>query len=144
MSSASFLFSLVILIFSYIVPIFNSYVHYPSSFVFIMTPSSFHLTVLSVFYHWTWLIRASSVNPTCYFPNGGIAPNYQPCNSTVDADSSVCCELSTSVCGSKGLCYGSNGYLYRGGCTDRSWKSAHCPTYCLQSTKLCVKLMKMQ
>lgn len=100
-----------------------------------MTHSNFGLTVLSIWYHWTLLIRASSMNPTCYFPNGDIAPNYQPCNSTVDADASICCDLSTSVCGTKGLCYGSNGYLYRGGCTDRSWKSAHCPTYCLQNAR---------
>lgn len=101
--------------------------------------------VMIVVSHWAWLTHASSVERTCYFPNGGVTPTYyQPCNATVDGDASVCCDLSTSVCGSKGLCYGSNGYLYRGGCTDPSWKSAHCPTYCLHSMKLPVKFTKLQ
>ena len=121
---------------------FNSYVHYPSSFVFIMIHSTFFGTLMSILCHWSWLMRASSADPTCYFPNEKVASTYQPCNSTDDDHASVCCELSTSVCSTKGLCYGSNGYLYRGGCTDRSWKSALCPTVCLTGTKLSVKFTK--
>lgn len=117
----------------------NSFLHHPLPFTVKMVQSTFLCTVISVFCHLAWLIRSSSVDPTCYFPDGGIALTYQPCNSTVDRDASVCCELSTSVCGTKGLCYGSNGYIYRGGCTDPSWKSSLCPTICSAGTKLSVK-----
>lgn len=99
---------------------------------------------MSILCHWAWSTGTSSAEPTCYFPDGRVASTYQPCNSTVDGDASVCCEVSTSVCGSQGLCYGSDGYLYRGGCTDRKWKSAGCPTLCLDGMKLFVKFTKTQ
>ena len=99
-------------------------------------------TLMSILCHWAWLMRASSADPTCYFPNGKVARTYQPCNSTDDDHASVCCELSSSVCSTKNLCYGSNGYVYRGGCTDPSWKSALCPTLCLTGKKLSVKFTK--
>lgn len=107
-----------------------------------MIHSTFPCTVMTILCHWTWLIHVSSADPTCYFPNGDIASTYKPCNSTVDVGASVCCELSTSACGSKGLCFGSNGYLYRGGCTDRLWKSGRCPTHCQHGMKLSINCTK--
>lgn len=69
----------------------------------------------------------------CYFPNGDEYTTGQPCNSTADGRVSVCCELSSSVCTTSGLCFGSAGYLYRGGCTDRSWTSPQCGQQCVDT-----------
>ena len=89
-------------------------------------------------------MRISSGDSKCYYPNGKTAPNYQPCNSTDDGSTSVCCELSTSVCTTKGLCLGSDSYIYRGGCTDQSWKSESCPSVCANGMDLSIKFQKVQ
>ena len=104
---------------------------------------SYH-TILNFSCFWIWLIRAWPGDSTCYYPNGDIAPNYKPCSSTEDGSISVCCELSTSVCTTKGLCFGSDGYMYRGGCTDQSWKSESCPSVCANGMDLFIKFQKVQ
>jgi len=71
-------------------------------------------------------------NSTCYYPDGTYVPTYSPCNSTDSGGVSTCCELSSSVCTTSGLCVGSAGCFYRGGCTDHSWRSPSCTNQCAQ------------
>jgi hypothetical protein len=77
-------------------------------------------------------VRSISASPQCYWPNGLTAQsNYVPCNSTATA--SACCALN-DTCTTYGWCLGSAGMVYRGGCTDPSWKSGACQsTYCFNS-----------
>ncbi|KAL8884798.1 MAG: hypothetical protein Q9215_007233 [Flavoplaca cf. flavocitrina] len=75
----------------------------------------------------------------CYLPDGSVANKddtvYQPCNATAaeNGEGSACCDLGSSVCLSTGLCFGSDSYIYRGGCTDRRWSSGNCPSQCLDA-----------
>jgi hypothetical protein len=71
-------------------------------------------------------------SPQCYWPDGGAAQsNYVPCNSTATA--SACCAVN-DACTTYGWCLGSAGMVYRGGCTDPSWKSGACQAkYCFDS-----------
>jgi hypothetical protein len=74
----------------------------------------------------TLLVTVSST-PTCYYPNGQVASNYIPCNSSVV---SVCCP-STDPYLSNGLCYSVAGsYPYRACCTEQTWQSDACLSYC--------------
>lgn len=71
----------------------------------------------------------------CFFPGGGPADEgYGICNSTAGGVHSVCCDLRNSVCTTTGLCAGSAGYYYRGGCTDRTFKDLACPQDCVNGT----------
>lgn len=66
----------------------------------------------------------------CFSPNGSVLRGFglcDPSNST-----SVCCKLK-EACMENGLCSTPYGFLYRGGCTDRSFKSGFCPTKCIDS-----------
>ncbi|KAF2434194.1 hypothetical protein EJ08DRAFT_730892 [Tothia fuscella] len=76
-------------------------------------------------------------NPrTCYWPSGkAVSDNqtelyhYTPC---FDGDSH-CCAIG-EVCLTNGLCYGAvEGQNYRGACTDSTWRTANCPTFCSDS-----------
>lgn len=72
----------------------------------------------------------------CYFPNGQTAVKDAPCNN--DADYSACCG-SGFVCLSNGMCAtlvdlgkpGDQKPFFRASCTDKSWTSGSCPSYCL-------------
>lgn len=75
----------------------------------------------------------SWVHAECYYPDKTIEPEYQPCNPK-QVNGTACCALSTSVCSTEGYCYGSAGFLYRGGCTDPDWASPNCAKKCLNST----------
>ncbi len=75
----------------------------------------------------------SWVHAVCYYPDKSIVPNYQACNPKSD-NGSACCELSSSVCTTKGYCFGSISVLYRGGCTDPEWRSPNCAQQCLNGT----------
>ncbi|KAF2493073.1 hypothetical protein BU16DRAFT_97392 [Lophium mytilinum] len=68
----------------------------------------------------------------CFFPNsntdgGDINPIFVPCDPA--ASVSACCAVGESCTGS-GLCYSSSGGIYRGACTDKTWKDASCPHLC--------------
>lgn len=70
------------------------------------------------------LIAASS---TCYYPDGGIATDHEPCNSS--AENSACCSAD-SVCLSNSYCFSRTGRIIRSSCTDRQWQSSACPYFC--------------
>lgn len=76
------------------------------------------------------VLHVSSATTICYYPNGGIAPTYQPCNGTSEGSPSACCELSSSACSLTGYCYGNAGVMYRGGCTDSTFNAVECPQKC--------------
>jgi hypothetical protein len=69
----------------------------------------------------------------CYSPNGTLAGN-TPCFP--NADVSFCCGTGW-VCTTNLLCVtpvidlaGNYSHLQRGTCTDPSWNSAACPSFC--------------
>lgn len=82
-----------------------------------------------------FLIFTSLVTSICYFPNGDIANNNFPCNG--DAENSHCCN-SGYVCYDGGLCLPWEGYedkYVRGSCTDQTWRSGACPSYCVTNPR---------
>lgn len=78
------------------------------------------------------LIQSSRAGSSvCYYPDGSEAKDYVyvPCNGT--GVGSCCIPSEGDVCLSDGLCYyTSSPYVYRGACTDQTWKSSSCPQYC--------------
>ncbi|KAF2469323.1 uncharacterized protein BDR25DRAFT_343722 [Lindgomyces ingoldianus] len=75
----------------------------------------------------------------CYYPNGAIATSDVPCSSSGE---STCC-ASGYACLSNNLCkltqqagagLARSAYA-RGSCTDQSWKSDHCSSFCLTPSK---------
>ena len=72
----------------------------------------------------------------CYFPDGTIALDDPPCNST--APESTCCGR-TYACLSNSICEATSetrkkpgsATFVRGSCTDASWISDACPKFCL-------------
>ena len=75
----------------------------------------------------------------CYFPDGTIPQggesDYVPCGPE-DGPHSACCAAGEG-CTTTGLCYGNAGYMYRGGCTDKSWSAPACAQKCT-SGELCI------
>ncbi|TAQ90344.1 hypothetical protein B7494_g1319 [Chlorociboria aeruginascens] len=69
---------------------------------------------------------------TCYNPDGSAnTDGLIPCNSTLP--NSACCGFLDS-CTATGICLGSAGLPYRGGCTDPTWSSTICSTWCMTGT----------
>lgn len=74
-------------------------------------------------------VTLAAVGDICFYPDGiTTEPTHKPCNTTLST--SACCDPLDS-CSTSGLCLGRSGFVYRGSCTDRTWKSANCPTTCL-------------
>jgi hypothetical protein len=71
---------------------------------------------------------------TCWLPDGKSFDNVGmiPCNSTLEdtTEGSACCD-PRDACTTSGMCLGESGYTYRGGCTDSTFTSSNCPSYCL-------------
>lgn len=82
------------------------------------------------------LLFTSTCSAICYFPDGTTAPQDVPCND--DTGHSACCGqgyacLSNGVCTATGdelQKAGSSTYV-RGSCTDSSWRSSSCPSFCV-------------
>jgi len=68
----------------------------------------------------------------CYWPDGTqVTPQNNRYNFTACFEGDSQCCANGEVCLSNGLCFsGPQGQLYRGACTDRSWKTVSCPKYC--------------
>lgn len=63
----------------------------------------------------------------CYWPSGNeMSAGNLACSSS---KTSMCC-AETDACTLSGYCLGSNGFPYRGGCTDKTWKSSACLQTC--------------
>ncbi|KAB2574296.1 hypothetical protein DBV05_g7025 [Lasiodiplodia theobromae] len=82
---------------------------------------------------------------TCYYPDGSKATDYQyvpyPNASTVSFRS-CCIPSENDTYLDNGLCYfpvnpstpSHGNYIYRGGCTDQSWRSDACASKCTSNT----------
>ena len=71
---------------------------------------------------------------SCYNPDQSVPIRpYSPCD-TVSGVHSACCAPG-DPCTANGYCFGSAGYLYRGGCTDITWQSPNCCPKCRDSTQ---------
>ena len=71
---------------------------------------------------------------SCYWPNQAILDKpYLPCSGMASDVHSACC-ASGDQCTENGYCFGSAGYVYRGGCTDITWQSPNCAQECREST----------
>ncbi|KAM3087452.1 hypothetical protein ACMFMG_001539 [Clarireedia jacksonii] len=71
------------------------------------------------------LTLAADASSTCWYPDGITAePAHVPCNQTISG-ASACCDPNDS-CTTSGMCLGASGWVYRGSCTDSSWKSGNC------------------
>jgi hypothetical protein len=77
------------------------------------------------------LTAALAQQQHCYMPDGSIADDIAPCNSTIAL--SACCDPRDS-CTESGFCLGASGWIYRSGCTDQSWSSSVCPSQCRTGT----------
>lgn len=78
------------------------------------------------------LSNCLNAQQSCYLPDGswdgGSETSPQPCNLL--AGTSHCCGFP-QVCLSNGYCYDPGAMsIYRSSCTDQTWKSTACPTYC--------------
>ena len=72
---------------------------------------------------------------SCYYPDQSIpAVPYIPCSGTATGVHNACC-ASGDQCTEKGFCFGSAGYVYRGGCTDITWQSPNCAQQCRDGTQ---------
>ena len=81
-----------------------------------------------------WEVASSTI---CYYPDGTVASNDQPC--LPNAEESFCCG-ATAVCASTKVCLeGPNSPINvyspysRGSCTDKTWTSPECPSFCMDS-----------
>ncbi|KAI1733999.1 hypothetical protein F4680DRAFT_365412 [Xylaria scruposa] len=72
---------------------------------------------------------ATATQQKCYYPGGNPTDEDFPCGDGVNH--SHCCGLN-SICLSNKLCLHPSGSfeLSRGSCTDSTWQSSNCPTYC--------------
>ena len=103
----------------------------PLNLVSSRTPSSSLIYIPAIYNG----IKMAS-NASCFAPDDTLVTTWSPCNSTEDGRVSACCELSSSVCTTTGLCVGSAEYFYRAGCTDPSWRSPSCPSQCVTGKPL--------
>lgn len=71
--------------------------------------------------------------PTCYFPNGDIAPTDYACN--ISANVSACCGFDY-ICLDNKICQSISGDNLRGTCTDQTWKSSNCPQFCTSQCRV--------
>ena len=86
------------------------------------------------------VVRIQPVVGRCYYADGSVASGDTPCSL---GGTSTCCGsgyacLSNRICmatGDEAQKPGASLYV-RGSCTDRSWRSASCPLYCIGSNDL--------
>lgn len=86
-----------------------------------------------------WLFLSSFIPgllaDACYHVNGDAIkdPAFVPCNLITPGVASSCCPTKRadfpSVCLANGLCRNDND-VFRGSCTDKTWKSLSCPQLC--------------
>lgn len=77
---------------------------------------------------WVGLFVWTTASKSCYYPDGIQATDNTPCNQNANASVGVCCGPGFT-CLSNGLCQQGQ-YLFRGTCTDSTWKNQDCPSYC--------------
>ncbi|RDW58467.1 hypothetical protein BP5796_12397 [Coleophoma crateriformis] len=85
------------------------------------------------------MLLATVAAQQCYWPNGSkIRPGeFLACNATSAV--SACCYVD-DACTTYGWCLGGSGYVYRGGCTDKTWSSQVCQQSCMTDRSTAQKL----
>ncbi|KAL7784921.1 hypothetical protein V8C37DRAFT_339939 [Trichoderma ceciliae] len=81
------------------------------------------------------VVLAARVNATCFFPDGSTSGDV-PCTDTTK--NSACCGFGYA-CLSNGICQATGEELQkpgasefvRGSCTDKTWRSSDCQTFCI-------------
>lgn len=77
------------------------------------------------------------VGASCYYPDGSFPSDYVYTACSGSEFTSCCIASEGDQCLSNGLCYyprSSSKYLFRGACTDKTWKSENCFKHCLSGT----------
>lgn len=81
---------------------------------------------------------------SCYFPNGKVASDHTPCNTS--ADDSHCC-ASADACLTNNYCLSASGNftntLVRGSCTDSTWRANACPLQCFDVSAETIVILNM-
>lgn len=80
-------------------------------------------------------VLAAQANALCYYPDGTAAPGDVPCSDSTE--NSVCCGTGYA-CLSNGICQATGDELkkpgatefVRGSCTDKTFRSSACPSFC--------------
>lgn len=77
------------------------------------------------------------VGASCYYPDGSFPSDYVYTACSGSEFTSCCIASEGDQCLSNGLCYypkSSSKYLFRGACTDKTWKSENCFQHCLSGS----------
>ncbi|KAK4153600.1 hypothetical protein C8A00DRAFT_15215 [Chaetomidium leptoderma] len=75
----------------------------------------------------------------CYYPTSGVDGDF-PCNP--DAEESMCCGTGPgAMCLTNGACQRPGQDFIRGSCTDKTWASPECPSFCTLECMLSVCLL---
>lgn len=90
---------------------------------------SIAVVLLVLFENSYYVLAQNGVVPTCYFPDQTIALNNYACS--LSSNNSACCAIG-HICLDNGLCTPGDGEIFRGACTDKTWRSLDCPLYCLR------------
>lgn len=76
------------------------------------------------------LFPATMSGPSkCYNLAGEFVPEFTVCNLN-NGTAGLCCLIGDQCQSDYGLCKSSSGELYQGGCTDSSYESSQCTTFC--------------
>lgn len=90
--------------------------------------------VLWIIFYGSTAVHFSLVAADCYFPNGLLNELYQPCNRS-SAHSMCCGTRGLDRCRNDGLCFDApNNDMWRGSCSDPTWKSPACIKLCVEGT----------
>jgi hypothetical protein len=110
--------------------------------------SSILQSSLEFLLHSVFIVTMSTV---CYFRSGASAlTKTAPCNQTalLAGQHTSCCMpgeqcLTGGFCRKESFKEGSN-FLWRGGCTDRTWRDPACPDYCDGELLFCTRVSDLE
>ena len=93
--------------------------------------STFSIPSFAIFlYVFLLFTHSLFIEATCYYPDGTIATQDIPCTKDTTVNADYCCG-SDSICLTNKICLNNIGTLVRGSCTDHSWTSPSCPSFCV-------------
>lgn len=89
--------------------------------------------VLSTFLY-SLVLLTLRVSAICYYPDGTVTPGDVPC--LTGNDPSFCCSfgyacLNNQICMTTPHTPNATNTYVRGSCTDPTWRSANCPSFCV-------------
>ncbi|KAF2479227.1 hypothetical protein BDY17DRAFT_313780 [Neohortaea acidophila] len=80
------------------------------------------------------VLSSFQVSAICYYPDGTVTPGDVPC--LTGNDPSFCCSfgyacLNNQICMTTSHTPNATNTYVRGSCTDPTWRSANCPSFCV-------------